>query len=230
MLCVSGSARLAAALAAAAALFLASGAAGVPVRGGHGFSVQAGGGRFRKDDPPCAHKGDALNAVVARAFMAATVFQGRVRSKSNGPNAAGLYAYTFTVQKVFKDSSPTPLRPRQTLRFWFKEKRSSEDRGGGGGGGRGGACYQSYYNSSRPHVRANIRSGAKYIVFANGVGPHNLSAFGEPIPSVTKNRRAVDVAIKNPCKYNSHLIIIYRSTRLRRAKSRRGVFNVSRCS
>lgn len=203
------------------------------VGGGGGvqaFSMMAGGGAAEAASrmAPCAHLGDETNDVSARAYASDVVFEGKVRSKGPVRPGAGTYGVTFVVQKVHKDAMQAVtyegLRIGSPVRLYFREKRSGGGGGGGGGGGRrnrdrdpqqrrpprrasAAQCVQRFAPTAGGQtVEANIKRGAKYLVFVAGVGPHNLSVLGEPVLRTPKNVDAVrKVLCKNCSEYTIFL-------------------------
>lgn len=167
---------------------------------------------------PCAHLGDETNDVSARAYASDVVFEGKVRSKGPVRPGAGTYGVTFVVQRVHKDAMQAVtyegLRTGSPVRLYFREKR---DDGDGGGGGRDPQrkpprradtqCVQRFAPTAGGQtVEANIKRGAKYLVFVAGVGPHNLSVLGEPVPRTPKNVDAVRKVLCRNCSEYSNTI------------------------
>uniref|UniRef100_A0A1B6DH23 Protein vein n=1 Tax=Clastoptera arizonana TaxID=38151 RepID=A0A1B6DH23_9HEMI len=150
-------------------------------------------GHYFKSRPPqpCSHIGDGTNDVAARAYLAGVVFEGKARSRSADKGPGGMYAVTFSVQHVYKDTNPVALRLRSQVRLNFKEKtRPSTPR----------PCVQDFNYTSRSSelVKANIKSGGKYLVFVSGAGPRNYTVLGEPVFRTKKNLQAVrDVLCQN---------------------------------
>jgi len=173
---------------------------------------------------PCAHLGDETNDVSARAYASDVVFEGKVRSKGPVRPGAGTYGVTFVVQRVHKDAMQAVtyegLRAGSPVRLYFREKRD----GGGGGGGGGDdpqrrpprradtQCVQRFAPAAGGQtVEANIKRGAKYLVFVAGVGPHNLSVLGEPVLRTPKNVDAVrKVLCRNCSEYNLYSYLYVR--------------------
>ena len=146
---------------------------------------------------PCSHLGDAVNSVAARAYMAGTVFEGKVRSGNRAPQPGGVYSVTFVVQKLIKDNSSVQLSLHSPVRLRFRDKKGPDP-------GSPGSCQQSYNFTRRDPVRANIKQGRKYIVFVTGLGPHNFTVIGEPVIRTDKNSKAIrDVLCRNCCKFFS---------------------------
>ncbi|VVC29079.1 Hypothetical protein CINCED_3A006332 [Cinara cedri] len=172
---------------------------------------------------PCAHLGDETNDVSARAYASDVVFEGKVRSKGPVRPGYGTYGVTFVVQRVHKDAMQAVtyegLRTGSPVRLYFREKRAENNAGGGGGGGgprnapssplQSGRrpsrrpdtqCVQRFAPSAGGQaVEANIKRGAKYLVFVAGVGPHNLSVLGEPVLRTQKNVEAVRKVLCRNC-------------------------------
>lgn len=161
---------------------------------------------------PCSHVGDDTNEISARAYMAETIFEGKVRSKSSVRDPGGKYGVTFVVQHVHKDQSngQNALRPRTQVRLYFKQKLSTTK--------PTAHCVQRYNYTRRPGdlTKANIKRGRRYIVFVNGIGPHNYTILGEPVPKTKKNLQAVrDVLCRNCGKLCVSSYIIHKLTRTR---------------
>lgn len=171
---------------------------------------------------PCAHLGDETNDVSARAYASDVVFEGKVRSKGPVRPSTGTYGVTFVVQRVHKDAMQAVtyegLRTGSPVRLYFREKRTENP--GSGGGPRDPSSLQSSRRPTRrpdtlcmqrfapsaggQTVEANIKRGAKYLVFVAGVGPHNLSVLGEPVLRTPKNVEAVrKVLCRNCSKYKT---------------------------
>lgn len=162
--------------------------------------------------PPCAHLGDETNDVSARAYASDVVFEGKVRSKGPVRQGAGTYGVTFVVQRVHKDAMQAVtyegLRVGSPVRLYFRVKRGAGD----GGKVRGedpqrrpprrpdAQCVQRFAPAAGGQtVEANIKRGAKYLVFVAGVGPHNLSVLGEPVLRTPKNVDAVRKVLCRNC-------------------------------
>lgn len=155
-----------------------------------GFSRGSSKSLKASDRQPCSHVGDATNYVAARAFLAGTVFEGKARSRSAVREPGGTYAVTFSVQFIHKDRTPGTLRLRSQVRLQFREKV---------GAVAGKKCGQDYNSTSAGVVRANIKRGGKYLVFVNGVGPHNFTVLGEPVFRSKKNLQAVRDVLCRDC-------------------------------
>ncbi|XP_065208283.1 protein vein isoform X3 [Planococcus citri] len=143
---------------------------------------------------PCSHVGDETNEISARAYMAETIFEGKVGSKSSVRDPGGRYGVTFVVQHVHKDQSngQNSLRIRTQVRLYFKQKLTTTK--------PTAHCVQRYNYTRRPGdlTKANIKRGRRYIVFVNGIGPHNYTILGEPVPKTKRNLQAVrDVLCRN---------------------------------
>lgn len=143
---------------------------------------------------PCSHVGDETNEISARAYMAETIFEAKVRSKSTVHEPGGRYGVTFVVQNVHKDpgSSQNLLILNTPVRLYFKQKLTTTK--------PTAHCVQRYNYTRRPGdlTKANIKRGRRYIVFVNGIGPHNYTILGEPVLKTKKNLQAVrDVLCRN---------------------------------
>lgn len=188
------------------------------VVGGGGAQAAAAASTAAARMAPCAHLGDETNDVSARAYASDVVFEGKVRSKGPVRPGAGTYGVTFVVQRVHKDAMQAVtyegLRAGSPVRLYFREKPRD---GGGGGDARrrrpaanaaASQCVQRFAPAAGGQtVEANIKRGAKYLVFVAGVGPHNLSVLGEPVPRTPKNVDAVrKVLCRNCSEYNKTII------------------------
>ncbi|XKL66048.1 hypothetical protein PGB90_009468 [Kerria lacca] len=147
---------------------------------------------------PCSHVGDETNEISARAYTADTIFEGKVRSKSTVKDPIGKYGVTFVVQHVYKDQSngQNALRNKTQVRLFFIEKSHSSN-----ATKPTAHCVQRYNYTKRTGdlTKANIKRGRRYIVFVNGIGPHNYTIIGEPIPQTKKNLQAVKEVLCGNC-------------------------------
>ncbi|XP_025408440.1 protein vein isoform X1 [Sipha flava] len=153
---------------------------------------------------PCAHLGDETNDVSARAYASDVVFEGKVRSKGPVRPGSGTYGVTFVVQHVHKDAMQAVtyegLRAGSPVRLYFREKRSDRDPQRRPPRRTDAQCVQRFAPAAGGQtVEANIKRGAKYLVFVAGVGPHNLSVLGEPVLRTPKNVEAVRKVLCRNC-------------------------------
>ncbi|XP_060861105.1 protein vein isoform X2 [Metopolophium dirhodum] len=156
---------------------------------------------------PCAHLGDETNDVSARAYASDVVFEGKVRSKGPVRPGDGTYGVTFVVQRVHKDAMQAVtyegLRVGSPVRLNFREKRGDRDppqRRPPLQRRVDAQCVQRFAPAAGGQtVEANIKRGAKYLVFVAGVGPHNLSVLGEPVLRTPKNVDAVQKVLCRDC-------------------------------
>lgn len=156
---------------------------------------------------PCAHLGDETNDVSARAYASDVVFEGKVRSKGPIRPGDGTYGVTFVVQRVHKDAMQAVtyegLRVGSPVRLNFREKRGDRDppqRRPPLQRRADAQCVQRFAPAAGGQtVEANIKRGAKYLVFVAGVGPHNLSVLGEPVLRTPKNVDAVQKVLCRDC-------------------------------
>lgn len=159
---------------------------------------------------PCAHLGDETNDVSARAYASDVVFEGKVRSKGPVRPGTGTYGVTFVVQHVHKDAMQAVtyegLRAGSPVRLYFREKRGDRDAQRKPPRRTDAQCVQRFAPAAGGQtVEANIKRGAKYLVFVAGVGPHNLSVLGEPVLRTPKNVEAVrKVLCRNCSEYQLH--------------------------
>ncbi|KAE9532611.1 hypothetical protein AGLY_009692 [Aphis glycines] len=169
---------------------------------------------------PCAHLGDETNDVSARAYASDVVFEGKVRSKGPVRPGDGTYGVTFVVQRVHKDAMQAVtyegLRVGSPVRLNFREKRGDRDppqRRPPLQRRADAQCVQRFAPAAGGQtVEANIKRGAKYLVFVAGVGPHNLSVLGEPVLRTPKNVDAVQKVLCRDCdtfqKYIARRMVI----------------------
>ncbi|KAL4122227.1 hypothetical protein QTP88_014597 [Uroleucon formosanum] len=156
---------------------------------------------------PCAHLGDETNDVSARAYASDVVFEGKVRSKGPVRPGDGTYGVTFVVQRVHKDAMQAVtyegLRVGSPVRLNFREKRGDRNppqRRPPLQRRVDAQCVQRFAPTAGGQtVEANIKRGAKYLVFVAGVGPHNLSVLGEPVLRTPKNVDAVQKVLCRDC-------------------------------
>lgn len=148
--------------------------------------------------PPCSHVGDAVNEISARTYVADTVFEGKVRSKSTIKDPIGKYGVTFVVQHVYKDQSngQNVMRPKTQVRLFFIEKSIVSN-----ATKPTAHCVQKYNYPKRQGdlPKANIKRGRRYIVFVNRIAPHNYTIIGEPVPKSKKNEEAVKSVLCRNC-------------------------------
>lgn len=163
---------------------------------------------------PCAHLGDQTNDVSARAYASDVVFEGKVRSKGPVRPGTGTYGVTFVVQHVHKDAMQAVtyegLRAGSPVRLYFREKRGDRDPQRRPPRRADAQCVQRFAPAAGGQtVEANIKRGAKYLVFVAGVGPHNLSVLGEPVLWTPKNVEAVRKVLCRNCSEYPYYYLIY---------------------
>lgn len=182
---------------------------------------------------PCAHLGDETNDVSARAYASDVVFEGKVRSKGPVRPGAGTYGVTFVVQRVHKDAMQAVtyegLRVGSPVRLYFREKRADRDppqRRPPFQRRADAQCVQRFAPAAGGQtVEANIKRGAKYLVFVAGVGPHNLSVLGEPVLRTPKNVEAVQKVLCRNC--SEYPIKSYIFVRVHNLSKKKYYYNVS---
>ncbi|XP_034938403.1 protein vein isoform X2 [Chelonus insularis] len=152
--------------------------------------------------------------VGNRAFLAPTVFEGKVRSMSSSRKPGSNYAVTFEVKQVYKSQAGfQPLRKNDSVRLHFRDKSDKRN----GSGGRSSLCrnedtdgqttnhrlhtgvnqqYGLHQSDHSKVVRADIKRGKVYLVFVNRVGPRNFTILGEPVIRSKKNEQAVQAVIR----------------------------------
>ncbi|XP_015370939.1 PREDICTED: protein vein isoform X2 [Diuraphis noxia] len=175
--------------------------------GGGGSAAAAAAAVAAGRMAPCAHLGDETNDVSARAYASDVVFEGKVRSKGPVRPGDGTYGVTFVVQRVHKDSMQAVtyegLRVGSPVRLNFREKRGDRNlpqRRPPLQRRVDAQCVQRFAPAAGGQtVEANIKRGAKYLVFVAGVGPHNLSVLGEPVLRTPKNVDAVQKVLCRDC-------------------------------
>lgn len=138
--------------------------------------------------------------VGNRAFLAPTVFEGKVRSMSSLRKPGSNYAVTFEVKQVYK-SQPgfQPLQKNDSVRLHFRDK-SAPGKSTVCNGHETGKQQQQQQQQQRDNpsgvVRANIKRGKVYLVFVNRVGPRNFTILGPPVIRSKKNEQAVQAVVR----------------------------------
>ncbi|KAL6439407.1 hypothetical protein ACFW04_003921 [Cataglyphis niger] len=141
--------------------------------------------------------------VGNRAYLAPTVFEGKVRSMSSLRKPGSNYAVTFEVKQVYK-SQPgfQPLQKNDSVRLHFRDKsapgKSTVCNGHETGNKAGKQQQQQQQQRDNPSgvVRANIKRGKVYLVFVNRVGPRNFTILGPPVIRSKKNEQAVQAVVR----------------------------------
>lgn len=128
--------------------------------------------------------------VGNRAYLAPTVFEGKVRSMSSLRKPGSNYAVTFEVKQVYK-SQPgfQPLQKNDSVRLHFRDQSAP---------GKSTVCNGQQPQRDNPSgvVRANIKRGKVYLVFVNRVGPRNFTILGPPVIRSKKNEQAVQAVVR----------------------------------
>ncbi|XP_074104737.1 membrane-bound neuregulin protein vein isoform X2 [Cotesia typhae] len=179
----------------------------------------------RKNGAPCHSRNWCPDIDVGnRAYLAPTIFEGKVRSMSSSRSPGSNYAVTFEVKQIYKSQAGfQPLRKNDSVRLHFRDKSGKRTGGGGGGGagaggtrgteggepgGKSSLCRNEGTNEHQQlHelrqrddnarvVRADIKRGKVYLVFVNRVGPRNFTILGEPVIRSKKNEQAVQAVIR----------------------------------
>ncbi|XP_054014913.1 protein vein isoform X3 [Hylaeus anthracinus] len=139
--------------------------------------------------------------VGNRAYLAPTVFEGKVRSMSSARKPGSNYAVTFEVKQVYK-SQPgfQPLQKNDSVRLHFRDKSAPGKSTVCGYDTDGKQQQQQQQQQQRDNqsgvVRANIKRGKVYLVFVNRVGPRNFTILGEPVIRSKKNEQAVQAVVR----------------------------------
>lgn len=138
--------------------------------------------------------------VGNRAYLAPTVFEGKVRSMSSLRKPGSNYAVTFEVKQVYK-SQPgfQPLQKNDSVRLHFRDKSApgkSTVCNGHETGNKAGKQQQQQRDNPSGVVRANIKRGKVYLVFVNRVGPRNFTILGPPVIRSKKNEQAVQAVVR----------------------------------
>ncbi|KAK3931239.1 Oxygen-evolving enhancer protein 3-1, chloroplastic [Frankliniella fusca] len=177
--------------------------------GGGGRARGGGGGGGGGGGAWCASED-----VGSRAYASTTVFEGKARSRS-APGPGGSYFVTFVVQHVRKDApsgavgggavAAPPLRMRSQVRLQFVEPPLATTPAPGPERPRAAARHaaecedMSRLAPSAAPVRASIRPGGKFIVFADRVGPHNFTVRGAPVPRSRASVHAIRTVLCPDC-------------------------------
>ncbi|XP_015605949.1 protein vein isoform X2 [Cephus cinctus] len=138
---------------------------------------------------PCRRQNWCPDVDVGnRAFLAPTVFEGKVRSMSSARKPDLNYSVTFEVKQVYKSQSGfQPLQKNDNVRLHFRNKTP----------GKSTLCSPEVVHSNQSGmVRANIEKGKVYLVFVNRVGPRNFTILGEPVSRSKKNEQAVQAVVR----------------------------------
>lgn len=132
-----------------------------------------------------------------RAYLAPTVFEGKVRSMSSLRKPGSNYAVTFEVKQVFK-SQPgfQPLQKNDSVRLHFRDKSAPGKSTVCNGHETGKQQQQQQRDNPSGVVRANIKRGKVYLVFVNRVGPRNFTILGPPVVRNRKNEQAVQAVVR----------------------------------
>ncbi|XP_029158406.1 protein vein isoform X2 [Nylanderia fulva] len=135
--------------------------------------------------------------VGNRAYLAPTVFEGKVRSMSSLRKPGSNYAVTFEVKQVYK-SQPgfQPLQKNDSVRLHFRDKSAPGKSTVCNGHETGNKAGKQQRDNPSGVVRANIKRGKVYLVFVNRVGPRNFTILGPPVIRSKKNEQAVQAVAR----------------------------------
>ncbi|XP_029663190.1 protein vein, partial [Formica exsecta] len=135
--------------------------------------------------------------VGNRAYLAPTVFEGKVRSMSSLRKPGSNYAVTFEVKQVYK-SQPgfQPLQKNDSVRLHFRDKSAPGKSTVCNGHETGSKAGKQQRDNPSGVVRANIKRGKVYLVFVNRVGPRNFTILGPPVIRSKKNEQAVQAVVR----------------------------------
>lgn len=166
--------------------------------------------RVKADSPreqrrPCRNKERSCRGqnwcpdvdVGNRAYLAPTVFEGKVRSMSSLRKPGSNYAVTFEVKQVYK-SQPgfQPLQKNDSVRLHFRDKSAPGKSTVCNGHETGNKAGKQQRDNPSGVVRANIKRGKVYLVFVNRVGPRNFTILGPPVIRSKKNEQAVQAVVR----------------------------------
>ena len=120
--------------------------------------------------PRCRHE------IEWREAKSDTIFEGKARSFSAA--RAALYNVTFVVRHVYKGGPELTAKTLVRLQFARPQNAPRE---------AASACpRQAQRLADRDHVPADIRRGAKYVVFAERRGPNLYRAISDPLVKTRK--------------------------------------------
>lgn len=123
--------------------------------------------------------------VTSRAYLADLIFEGTARSRSPAHGLSGRYEVTFVIQNILKQrNDAVRLSPKSQVRLHFGERDHRRRRP------RLGECPMGRVKSTRL-VKANVKTGGTYFVFAHQLSPMNYTARGEPIVNNRRNRKSI---------------------------------------
>ena len=136
--------------------------------------------------------GQQADVAGTRAYLAPVVFEGKARSKSDGP----VYRVTFDVVTVYKGE----VTAGSQVRLEFKSNQTASGAGPAAGARRtsGGIVKNHHHHHHHNHqssaeclVTADIRTGRRYLVFAAHWSANNLTAVGSPLIHTKKSVKDV---------------------------------------
>ena len=129
-------------------------------------------------DRKCNTRTDLMDEA-SKAYLSPLVFEAEARSKSS-PRHNGIYGVTFDVLKVYKGS----IKSNVQIRLQFTRSNSRRPR----------------KHEKTCLVSAHLRTGRKYIVFANEPhSPHNYTVFTSPVKYSRKARRSIKKVLCKKC-------------------------------
>lgn len=133
--------------------------------------------------------------VTSRAYLADLIFEGTARSRSPSHGHSGRYEVTFVIQNILKQrTDAVRLMPKSQVRLHFGERGQRRQ--------RFEHCSLRRVKSTSL-VKANVKTGGTYFVFAHQLSPMNYTARGEPIVNNRRNRKSIQsVLSRNKGKQN----------------------------
>ncbi|XP_011875580.1 PREDICTED: protein vein isoform X2 [Vollenhovia emeryi] len=157
--------------------------------------------RCRNKDRGCRGQNWCPDVDVGnRAYLAPTVFEGKVRSMSSRRKPGFNYAVTFEVKQVYKNQPGfQPLQKNDSVRLHFRDKLvpgKSTVCNGHEAGNKQQQQQQQQRDNPSGVVRANIKRGKVYLVFVDRVGPRNFTILGEPVIRNKKNEQVVQAVVR----------------------------------
>lgn len=136
------------------------------------FAAAAQIARVQPLQPRCRHE------IEWREMKSDTIFEGKARSFSAA--RAALYNVTFVVRHVYKGGPE--LTAKTLVRLQFARPQTAPREAAATGCPR----QQAQRLAERDHVSADIRRGAKYVVFAERRGPNLYRAISDPLVKTRK--------------------------------------------
>lgn len=126
--------------------------------------------------------------VATRAYLAKTVLEGRIRSKTKNLSARSTYNVTYEVKMILKDQSRfKQLGKNESIRLTFANERGS----------RAAHCDFREINGAVP---AQFNISKNYVLFADRIGDHEYKILGPPVESTRRNLQEIRNIVEGKAK------------------------------